>query len=279
MPYYLNNIIYLFIVIFIIIMFIVSTLAGFISLITVFLLLKALMNNLKRIDRKIINEKLMAVNKIVKTKMEELGFNITQRYDDEVHENRYKFIAIDEDDKKVALVENGNYRIFDYRDIVESQIIEDGQELTSISRTSQVGRALVGGVLAGRVGALIGGVSSKQRHTRVVEKVSLNVIVNDTKNPTFSLDLLPLNKNEKHVKKENEKYKQAINTAKKIHNLISVLIRQADQENQKSERNIVIPVDKTDFLADELEKLYSLVEKGIISQSEFDKQKIKLFNE
>ncbi|ADU32137.1 SHOCT domain-containing protein [Evansella cellulosilytica] len=267
---------------FVLMMFQVSTGAGVISLIIVVISMTLLVQYTKKFEKEekeAVEKKEIDVNKEVWKRMGELEFSISQRYDDVLHEDRYKFIAVDEKAKKVALVENGNYRIFGYRDILKSQIVEDGQEITTTSRTSQIGRALVGGVLAGGVGAIIGGGGGKQKHTSEVKQVSLKIVVNDTKIPTFTLDFLKLDVLENHVTKDSEKYTNAIKVATNIHDLISVLIRQADEEDKATESQKLSEGEKTISLADELEKLSKLVEKGIITSEEFEKQKNKLLND
>ncbi len=80
-------------------------------------------------------------------KIKEANFDISKKFDDARRKD--KFIAIDEKERKVALVQDGDCQIFNYRDVLESKIVEDGQEITTTSRSSQIGGALVGSILAG----------------------------------------------------------------------------------------------------------------------------------
>jgi hypothetical protein len=265
---------------FILAMFGASTEAGVITLIIVvfvFLWLAKQGSKSEAEEKRKRLEREKEVNQEVSIKMEELGFSIAQRFDDVLHANQYKFLAIDENGKKVALVEDGNYRIFGYRDILESEIIVDGQEMTRTSRTSQVGRALVGGLVAGGVGAIIGGVGAKQEHKSEVKNIQLKIVVNDTKEPSFILDFLKLEILQKHVTKEDSKYKNAMNQATKLHDIISVLIRQAD-EVDRQDNNETSSQLSSSSVAEELERLYGLVEKGILTQEEYEIQKQKLLN-
>jgi len=79
-------------------------------------------------------------------------------------------------------------RTFSYKDILESEVIIDGETVTKTSRTSQVGGAILGGIFAGGVGAVIGGLSGKTASKEKVKTIQLKIIVNDIKNP---LQIIP----------------------------------------------------------------------------------------
>lgn len=70
-------------------------------------------------------------------------------------------------------------------------------------------------------------------------------------------------------------YKPAMEKVQHWHGLIEILIRRADEEDRKTENNEELPkIDSS--VADELEKLAHLKEKGILSNAEFQEQKQKL---
>jgi hypothetical protein len=173
-------------------------------------------------------------------------------------------------------VDNGVWRTFDFKDILESIIIEDGQDLTTTSRSSQVGRALVGAVLAGGVGAIIGGAGATQEHKTEVNSITLKIVVNDIKNPSFPIEFLT----ENTTTKGSDSYKFAMNNATRCHDTISVIIRQADEIDNKVSPKLSSDAnplkDEVSSIANELEKLFSLKEKGVLSQEEFEIQKGKL---
>jgi len=106
-------------------------------------------------------------------------YNFSQRftsYDDNVT------IMVDENAKKLCIAEvsetNGSSEVYDYKDILESEIIEDGQTVTKTSRSGQIGGAIVGSLVAGGVGAIIGGLSAKQTSNNEVNRVDLKIIAN-----------------------------------------------------------------------------------------------------
>ncbi len=61
--------------------------------------------------------------------------------------------------------------------ILSSKVIVDGQETTSASNSSVVGRALVGGLLFGGVGAIIGGVTAGTKSSQKIKSLELRVLV------------------------------------------------------------------------------------------------------
>jgi hypothetical protein len=184
-----------------------------------------------------------------------------------------RLLGLDENIKKIGYFTENNYKLYSYRDILRSEILIDGVQVTRTSRSSQLGGAILGGILAGGVGAIIGGLSASQETTNEIKRVDLNIIVNDTSSPQLAITLIKPESG--IIEARNKTYKDE---ASHWHNLISVLIHQADLEDEKNE---TIPISHptssgTQSLADEIEKLASLMEKGLITKEEFEKQKANL---
>lgn len=102
-------------------------------------------------------------------------------------------IALDERRKRLAFFTRGKdrfiFKVLPYSDVIKAEITEDGSSVTETMHGSQIGSAVVGTVLAGGVGAVIGGLSGKQKTTGVVHSIELRVTVKDTRRPhhTFTL--------------------------------------------------------------------------------------------
>jgi hypothetical protein len=141
-------------------------------------------------------------------------------------------IAIDENRKKVCFIklinENSKLNIFDYKDIISSEIFEDGETITKTSRKSQLGGVIVGGLALGGVGAIIGGLSGKKTSINKVKRIDLRVIVNDTGNPIYDINFL-----NEECEKNSIKYKKAMDKARHWHALFTVIIKQANEGNDK----------------------------------------------
>lgn len=190
------------------------------------------------------------------------------------------YIAVDEGKKRFCFIYGNameiDYRsmIVDYKDIIESEIIEDNVQVMKTSRSSQIGGALVGGALAGGVGAIIGGLSGKQTTTNnKVRKLDLKVTIADIKTPVISLNFFNLAG--EGIDRFSIAYKNEYEAATHWHGLISVAIREAENENvlpSKEESNKA-------SVAEELTKLSVLLKDGLITREEFDTEKQKIMSQ
>lgn len=214
------------------------------------------------------------------------------------HFNNYNFyIGVNYQDKefKIYLDDSGSPNVdsgysyyttmIDYKNIVSVEIIEDNTTISKTNRKSQLIGAGVGGVLAGGAGAIIGGLSGKSSSTNEVQNVTLRLIVNSFNKSVYDIPFLKLKDS---VKKTDNKYKNAIDSAYRWHNVISQIIK--DEEKQESEitKNVEIQNEliKNEELTNtkqidyvkEIEKLSDLKNKGLINENEFKKLKSKLID-
>lgn len=205
-------------------------------------------------------------------------FSISQKY---VSNDMNTAVMLDEIGKKVCIIysELRNNIILDYRDILESEIIEDGSTITKTSRSSQIGGALLGGVLLGGVGAIIGGLSGEKTSVKEVIRVDLKIVVNNTKVPVHIINFLLDDSVDDLVtgkpfgiKKDTPRYKEANRNANHWHSLMSVLIRQADESDKKSQKKENNHIASTS-VADELKKLSDLFKEGILTKGEYEELK------
>jgi len=172
---------------------------------------------------------------------------------------------------------------YSYKDILQSEIIEDQNTITQTQRGSQIGGALIGGVLAGGAGAIIGGLSGKTKITSEVSTIELKISVNDLENPVYLINFMgaevgfnrdnPIPIKKKPIKKDTERYKSAIKNADHWHSLVSVLIKQADEEDKKQGQ---VLSQTNGSIADELMKLADLLKQGAISQEEYNTLKSRV---
>ena len=186
-------------------------------------------------------------------------------------------IAIDNKKNKFCILKNNdgniNTTIYTYKDLLESEILEDGQGTTKTSRGSQIGGVLIGGLVLGGVGAIIGGLSGKKTHIDKVNSIDLKVIVNDTNSPMIILNFF---KSKDGEEKSTPTYKSNIREIREWNSLLSVLIKKADEDDSKNniiEEEIKSADNQLISVADEIIKLKALKEEGIITEEEFQKQK------
>ncbi|MEK4532096.1 SHOCT domain-containing protein [Solibacillus sp. FSL K6-1554] len=187
-----------------------------------------------------------------------------------------KAICIDETNKKIGIIDSASDKkyIFEYRDILESEIIEDGNTVSNTSRTSQIGGAIIGGVLAGGVGAIIGGLSGESTSQQEIKRVDLKIVVDNTTNPVHIINFLfePIG-----IKKSSYKYKEASKEITHWHSLISVIIRQAEDIKNTEARNENSTVYSTSIV-EELRKLSELLSDGAITDSEYNQIKATILS-
>jgi hypothetical protein len=202
-------------------------------------------------------------------------FNITQKI---IGDNGLSGLAIDENKKEICLIKNdsGNlsYLIIPYRDLLSSEIFEDGKTITRTSRTSQFGSAIIGGLALGGVGAIIGGLSGKKTSTNQVNQIDLRITVNDTISPIYDINFMNVEGRGSELV-----YPGAISKARHWQGLLEIIIRRADEEDRIKEgenKNKILKNDNNNSVADELSKLAELKNQGIITEEEFASQKKKL---
>lgn len=139
-------------------------------------------------------------------------------------------IAYDKVQKSIALVKSSKGDIvcnkYHYKDILSAEVFVDGNSITKTSRSSQLGGALLGGLTFGPIGAVIGGLSGKQKTENTVSRVDLQVVVNDEENPRYIINFhsgeMPKNL-----------AKRYINKAEDWKSLIEILIRKADKDDKR----------------------------------------------
>lgn len=160
-----------------------------------------------------------------------------------------------------GVIERENYS---FKDILSSEIVEDGHSVTKTSRTSQIGGALLGGIVFGGAGAIIGGLSGKTKTHNSVTRIDVLITVNDPKSPILTINLIDIDK------------------ARSVHATIAVLIEKADREDAKGnnaiKNNNRRGATKRLSLSEELIEFSKLRDAGIITEEEFNRKKKELIN-
>lgn len=182
-------------------------------------------------------------------------------------------IAIDEPNGKVCLLRRDRgivtNRVVTYRDIISAELVEDGETITKTVRSSQIGGALVGGLLLGGVGAVIGGLSGKRVEKGKVKRIDLRLVVNDSARPTHDVCFLATETN-----RDGFVYRTSAGQAQQWLARMDVLIRRAErQEASSGQQQAEKPVALS--RSDELTKLVRLLNARILTYPEFDAREAK----
>lgn len=194
---------------------------------------------------------------------------------------KYSF-AIDNERKKIMIVTADNSsdvakkRYIDFTDIISVELLEDSNIAFSKSTMRTIGGGIVGGAIAGGAGAVIGGLSGDSKVKKEISKIEVKILLRNQNSPTYTIQCY--NDGPLEVSGIGKiTYDSIMSTAKEIVDHISVIIDMMDREYQHQE-NMQISEPRTNSIADELERLCSLKEKGILSEEEFQKQKERLLS-
>ena len=171
-----------------------------------------------------------------------------------------------------------------YKDVLASEISENGNTVTRSSRSSQVGGALIGGLALGGVGAIIGGLSGKTVSSDNVQRIDLHLIVNRTNSPVHSISFFETigGDDDSGIKKSSAAYQEIMQEVRHWHSLLQVIIHQADEDDKIKEREVAQKtMNSTEHksVTDQIRELVALRDQEVISDKEFITLKEKLLSE
>lgn len=185
-------------------------------------------------------------------------------------------IAIDDNSKQIGIKENeGEIIKYPYSDIMGCEIIEDGK--TTYRKSSTLGRAVVGGIIAGGAGAIIGGLSGKEKEKKEINNLDFKIVFKDTNKPSFKIRFFDAWEETANTKKSikitdsvyGPIFQKALNNLKEWKDTIEIIIDRIDNEQKRVSNQSL-------SISDELVKLNELKEKGVLTEEEFQQQKKKI---
>ncbi len=177
-----------------------------------------------------------------------------------------KYIEFDDKQEKwlvlsAILGRRNNSKVYNYSDIVDFELLEDGESVAS----GGLGRALVGGALFGGAGAVVGAVTGKKKAKGVCTSLKLKITVNDFNNPAVYINFITAS-----TKKNSFLYKTVMDDAQECLSTFQLICeRQKEEKAEEVSHNTV-------SAADEIKKFKELLDAGILSQEEFDAKKKEL---
>ena len=155
-----------------------------------------------------------------------------------------------------------NPRLYSYDDIVDFELNEDGHSVSS----GGLGRAVAGGLLFGGVGAIVGGVTGGKKAKGVTTNMFINVIVRNNSATNVNLTLI-----NRPLKKGSLLERAAQNNARDIIAKLTLITKSINDEKSLKDQNT-----NTISSADEIMRYKELLDKGILTQEEFDAKKKQL---
>ena len=184
-------------------------------------------------------------------------------------EERY-MIAIDDDRRKIIYInENKNIKqIFEFKDVISVNLIEDSNIIYSKSAARTIGGGIIGGIIGGGAGAVIGGLSGSSEGSKVIDSIKVKILLQNNQTSAIYIDCL---NSSVGTRSDSFTYKLAIEEAIKITDKISVIINLIEREGKSTHIDSDENKSTNIFsLTEELEKLYNLKEKGIVSEDEYE---------
>lgn len=120
----------------------------------------------------------------ISSKLEKMGFTETS----EVYvKYPVKQIKVDSHSKRVAICnyDNNSLTCLNFKDILDCELTEDHNVICS----SGIGRAVVGGIVAGEVGAIVGSNTAKSKE--YVNSLTVRIFTSDIDHPQIVIEMLP----------------------------------------------------------------------------------------
>lgn len=191
------------------------------------------------------------------------------------HENRYLYYILL---NKENMDESITYRKVPYSEIVQAAVIIDEVITSKSSLASKVGGTIAGGMLAGGVGAVVGGMNTKRKNKSDINEIELKVIINDKNNPSLNVRF-----NKSPISKDKE-IKKIKSLAEEWKSVIDLIINEENQKfNSSSKKQDLQDIrDRKDSIKidkfEELTKYKKLLDEGTITEEEFQRIKVKLLD-
>lgn len=179
------------------------------------------------------------------------------------------YLAVDENNRQWA-IGKGIFSPFEkaipynYEDLVDFELLEDGSSITK----GGLGRAVVGGMLFGRTGAVVGGITGKKKTKQTCTNLEIKITVNNADKHTHYIRLITSS-----TQRESSSYKTAFHTAQDLLALLQLICHQRDT---KTETPPQVSQQQPASSVDELRKYKQLWDDGIISEEEFQVKKKQL---
>jgi hypothetical protein len=166
-------------------------------------------------------------------------------------------LRIDTNHKLIALTDSYKFAIdvVPFKDILECKIVEDNATIME----GGVGRALVGGLIAGGTGAIVGATTRSTKN--VVNSMQLQIITTDVAHSLRKLDIIT-----REIPRDSTAYAYATDFIQKVYASLTSIIKQG---------NPGVKVSETDNIS-RLKQLSDMLDKGHLTNEEFQQQKKKL---
>lgn len=151
---------------------------------------------------------------------------------------------------------------YHYNQIVDFELLENGETVTK----GGLGRAVVGGMLFGGVGAVVGGVTGNRRAKGICRSLKIKITFRNSSNLTEYINFL-----DTETMTDSSFYQIRYEDAQETLSALQLAVEQVEE-------SIVVesPTEQVTSGADEILKFKQLLDMGAITQEEFDAKKKQL---
>jgi hypothetical protein len=172
-------------------------------------------------------------------------------------------IFIDATKRKFAFINYyGFFKYYDFNNVVDCEIIEDNSTIMK----GGVGRAVVGGVLAGGVGAIVG--ASTRSSSDIVRMLEVKIVLDDIVEPVLTMKLIL-----SETERDTITYREALSFAHETHAAMVSMIS-SSKKDEVSKVNVVEGIEET--ATGKIKELAKLKDEGILTEEEFTAKKTEL---
>lgn len=187
---------------------------------------------------------------------------------DNIIEFNNRAMAINKEKKELYFLFNDELdKLIKYESIIECEIIEN----SNVVNSGGIGRAIVGGLIAGDSGAIVGANTRKSKN--IVSSLLIRIVTKEIDEPLYTLELLDYQIDTNKQLYANF-YKQAMEFANNVYATIQAIIKDNNNTNVVETKQDLNSINGLE----QLEKLAELKDKGIITQEEFEETKKKILS-
>jgi hypothetical protein len=136
-------------------------------------------------------------------------------------------IGINDEKMRLALLtklpysQDYSFEAIPFFSTIEAKVIKNNQTITTTSTSSQVLRGVAGGVIAGGLGMILGGMGAKTKSTEHIRELSLEIVVDSLLNPRI---VIPFYLSEIALDATKEKDHEIINNVEDWYRIFTVII-------------------------------------------------------
>ncbi|CAM1357628.1 hypothetical protein [Tenacibaculum halocynthiae] len=189
--------------------------------------------------------------------------------------SKWGLMALDKENKQIAVKSQfGKIKVHPFSSIHSCEILINGQ--TTYKKSSVIERSIAGGILAGNAGAVIGGLSGKEKKVQEVSSIDFKILFRETEETSFKYRLFDAiettGNTKKSIKESDSVYGPELKKVKSRlqywKDQLEVIISSQEKIDSLESPSV--------SMSDELLKITELKEKGTLSQTEFELMKSKI---